>query len=135
MAKQKTLELFDKGYNCCQSVFCAYGENYGLTHEQCFKNAAAFGGGIGGSTQHLCGVVNGALMAIGHHFAHVGYDPQTKGAMNKTIRDFLDTLKQNHKSLICKDILTEDHRHNSMHSDKCKDFVEEACGVLDEVLS
>ena len=99
---------------------------YGLSEEQCFKIAASFGGGIGKSAEHLCGAVNGALIVLGLHFT-------PKEVLNQKVKQLLNTLKQNHNSLNCKDILKETGNH-TMHSDKCRNFLIEVCDALDKIL-
>ena len=40
----KALENHSKGYNCCQSVACAYCDLVGIKEEDMFKIGEAFGG-------------------------------------------------------------------------------------------
>ena len=132
--KENALKLFDKRINCAQAIVCAYGECYGLTQEQCLKIAASFGGGIGKSAKHLCGIINGALMIIGLHDSPNNDDKNKRDSMNKKIRQFMTELENNHPSLFCKDILKENNEINLMHSNKCRDFLIEVCNALDKLL-
>ena len=45
---QKTLENHRKGYNCAQSVACAYCDLVGLDEQSVFRATEAFGLGMGG---------------------------------------------------------------------------------------
>lgn len=125
--KEKVLQLYDQKYNCCQAVVCAYGEKYGLTHEQCFKITATFGGGIGKSTKYLCGSINGALIVLG-----LAIDD--KQALLLKTREFLSKLESNHKSLNCLELLSEE-KNSTMHSNKCRNILSEVCDALDSALS
>ena len=61
---QKTLENHRKGYNCAQSVACAYCDLVGLDEQSVFRATEAFGLGMGGM-QATCGAVSGAVMLAG----------------------------------------------------------------------
>lgn len=61
---EKALSLRKKGYNCAQSVVCAFSDEVGIDEETLFKIAAGFGTGMG-NMQHICGAVAGAVMING----------------------------------------------------------------------
>ena len=44
---QRARELFTGGYNCAQSVFCAFAEHFGIDFETSVRLTAGLGGGIG----------------------------------------------------------------------------------------
>lgn len=58
------LDRFENGFNCSQSTFSVFAEELDLDLESALRVAGAFGGGIAG-TGSTCGIVTGALMAIG----------------------------------------------------------------------
>jgi len=62
--QDQALDLFNRGFNCSQSVAGAYAEDLGLKSADALRMAAALGGGIGRSGQ-TCGAVIGALMVLG----------------------------------------------------------------------
>ena len=39
-------ENFRKGFNCCQSVFLAFADHYGIDEETALKLSCSFGGGL-----------------------------------------------------------------------------------------
>ncbi|HPE67692.1 MAG TPA: C-GCAxxG-C-C family protein [Thermotogota bacterium] len=61
---QEALELFSKGYNCCQASLLPFltGETP-QTIEQVLKTTSIFGGGMG-RTGQTCGAISGAMMAL-----------------------------------------------------------------------
>ena len=61
---EKALELRKKGYNCAQSVVCAFADVAGVDEQVLFRIAEGFGSGMGGQ-QHVCGAVAGAVMVNG----------------------------------------------------------------------
>lgn len=59
---EKASEYFEKGYNCCESVFYACCEDLGIElNEQSKRLATGFGGGLGGAGC-TCGALSGAVM-------------------------------------------------------------------------
>lgn len=58
------MELRKKGYNCAQSVVCAFADVVGVDEQVLFRIAEGFGSGMGGQ-QHICGAVVGAIMVNG----------------------------------------------------------------------
>ena len=59
---KKARKLFREGYNCAQSVFCTFAEDFGLDFETALKLASSFGGGMG-RMREVCGAVSGMFMA------------------------------------------------------------------------
>jgi len=57
---------FQSGFNCAESVLKSVVEDAYRQHHACIPRAAtAFGGGVGGSHEELCGALSGGIMAIG----------------------------------------------------------------------
>ena len=61
-------DLFIKGIDCSQIVLGYAAERAGLCDETAIKVSSAFGGGMWCS--RTCGVVTGALMALGMKYGH-----------------------------------------------------------------
>ncbi|MDU2066849.1 MAG: C-GCAxxG-C-C family protein [Sporomusaceae bacterium] len=93
-----------KGYNCAQSMLAVYGPRLGLPEEIALKVASAFGGGIARSGQ-TCGLVTGALMAIGMTCDPA--DPSSKNEVCDLAKPFLEAFKAANGSLLCQDLLGE----------------------------
>ena len=55
---------FLSGYNCCQSVVCAFADAAGLTEEQACRLASSFGGGMG-RLREVCGALTAQFMVTG----------------------------------------------------------------------
>ena len=53
---EKAKELFLKGFNCCQAVFAAFADKYGISEELALRLSGAFGAGFGG-LREVCGAV------------------------------------------------------------------------------
>jgi C_GCAxxG_C_C family probable redox protein len=102
---EEALNLFQKGFNCAQSVLGSLGPAAGLDQETCLKVAGSFGGGLArrGDT---CGAVTGGLMALGLRHAMVkAGDDEAKKKNYVEARKFMEEFKKLHGSLICRELL------------------------------
>lgn len=61
---QTAVDLFMKGYGCCQSVVAAFADLYGMDRETALKVGAGFGGGVG-RMRMMCGAVSGLVILAG----------------------------------------------------------------------
>ena len=61
---KKAFENHEKGYNCAQSVMCAFADKTNLDEETLFKLAEGFGAGMG-NRRNTCGALSGAVMLAG----------------------------------------------------------------------
>lgn len=68
MTEETIREEFIKGYDCSQVVLRAFASELGITEDEANRVAACFGGGM--LMDGTCGVVTGALMAIGLKYGH-----------------------------------------------------------------
>jgi hypothetical protein len=57
---EKAVSDFNKGYNCAQSVFSAFGDISGVDDDLSRSIASGFGGGFG-RLQETCDAVTGQL--------------------------------------------------------------------------
>ena len=99
-------ELFLKGYNCSQAVFCAFSEDFGIKRELAAKLSSSFGGGMG-RLRLTCGCVSGAMMVLS---LALGYDPENapvdaKGVHYEKVRALAAALEVRNGSLICRELL------------------------------
>ena len=101
----RAVENFMAGYGCCQSVFAAFADLYGLDDTLAKKIAAGFGGGIG-RMRMMCGAVSGIVMLVGLHCGQTeGSDREGKSACYKVVQELLEQSRQQNGSLICAEIL------------------------------
>lgn len=61
---QRARELFLSGYNCAQSVVCAFAEEMGLAQDVAARLASGLGGGVG-RLRETCGAVTGMALVYG----------------------------------------------------------------------
>lgn len=133
--------FFADGYNCAQAVLAAFGPEYGLSLEQCMKIAGPFGGGIA-RTGETCGVVSGALLALG--MACADPTPAGKAANYALAQDFLARFTARHGTLRCKALLGCDistpegqaeAKARDLHHTTCAGLVHDAAALLEALLA
>ena len=62
---ERAVTNHNRGYNCAQSVVCAYCELFGMDESTAFRLAEGFGGGMGGMQDGTCGAVTAMYMLAG----------------------------------------------------------------------
>lgn len=128
--KELALELHKKGFNCAQSVACAYCSVLGYEPETVFKLSEAFGGGMG--IFSTCGAVSGMAMVIGMKNSDGNLDePRSKRQSYDIIREATDKFTERTQSTICREIKGMD-TGNVLRS--CNGCIEDAVEILDELL-
>ena len=98
---EKAVGLFLSGYNCCQSVFAAYSDIFGMEQEMALKVSCSMGGGIG-RMREVCGAVSGMAMVAG--LACGNTDPNNQAAKTKnyeTVRQMAARFEEEHETSNC----------------------------------
>ncbi len=105
MDKAETaLELFRNNFNCAQSVFTAFCEDYGLPRDTALKLTSGLGGGV--RCGEICGAASGAVLVIGLSCGHsILGDMQAKELCNKETVEFMKRFRERNGSRVCRDIL------------------------------
>ena len=97
--------LFERGYNCSQSVVLAFCEPLGLDMETMARLASSFGGGMG-RLREVCGAVSGMLMIVG---LAKGYsspdDREGKIQQYALVQELAAAFQKDHGSIICRELL------------------------------
>ena len=109
----KAKELFEKGYNCCQSVVAAFADEpwfveSGLTLETACKLASSFGGGMG-RLREVCGAVSGMFMISGLAQGYADTQSPDKANHYQRIQDLAADFKKENGSIICRQLLDLDN--------------------------
>ena len=126
-------------FNCAQTVFSLFATELGIDEKTALKIASGFGGGM--ACAETCGAVTGAYMVIGMKHGHSTSNPDDKARTKMLVRQFNEKFKQEHGSLICKqltgfDISTPEGSTNASEAgvfqNKCPAFIKTACNILEE---
>ncbi|HKL38002.1 MAG TPA: C-GCAxxG-C-C family protein [Bacteroidales bacterium] len=138
--KKQAINLFDKGYNCAQSVIGAYQDKLGKRADVLMDMAAGFGGGMG-RLQRTCGAVTGAFMVMSSLSNHSL--PGAKERLESDIQAFARRFRKQFGELNCKTLLgydlNSDEELQKAHeelafNERCSRFIEYAVELLDELL-
>ena len=133
-------DRFTQGFNCSQSVFCAFASKLGITDESALMLASPFGGGVAHQGQ-VCGAVTGALMALG-----LGRGSATVEEKDETYRlaeDFIQRFQERHGSILCRELIDHDistlaglqsAREEKVFNTICPGLVKDAAGLVAEFL-
>ena len=81
---EKSGENHLKGFNCAQSIACAYSDLVGVDEKTMFQLASGFGAGMGGM-KATCGAVSGAIMVAGMMALPDGRIIRSKGTLEGRI--------------------------------------------------
>ena len=139
-------QLFFKGYNCAQSVFCAFTDVTGYDIDTSARMASSFGAGLG-RLRETCGVVSAAALVLG---IVKGYDDpadyQAKKDHYALVREYADRFRAENASINCRELLTlaglnpESGREPEQRSEEfyrkrpCPQLVYNAALILDEMI-
>ena len=97
-------EYHKKGFNCSQSVLCAFSDLTGLSQQDACNIACGFGGGAG--TGELCGAVCGAVMTLSVLTPVDLNDPLgSKKRTGALVKEFQKRFAQRFGALRCQDLL------------------------------
>ena len=102
---EKAVENFRSGYNCAQSVFLAFAEDFGFDKETALKLSSSFGGGMG-RLREVCGAVS-AMFAIAG--LKKGYTTPNNDDIKAKHYELIQSLAEDFKSkfgtIICRELL------------------------------
>ena len=102
---EKARELFMNGYNCSQSVYCAFADMYGIPEELALKVSASFGAGIG-RMRGTCGAVCGMSMLAGMEKGQTKPGDNAQKSQNYAlVQKLAGEFKEMNGSIICRELL------------------------------
>ena len=141
----KAEELFKKGYNCAQSVFCAHCEELGIDFETGLKLSSSFGGGMG-RMREVCGACSAMFMAAGILYGpSAEHSHEEKTEHYKRIQELAARFKDKHDTIICRELLKglsvtstpepEKRTEQYYKARPCIRFVRTAAEILDSYIA
>lgn len=141
--EQKARQLFKSGYNCAQSVFCAFAQDFGLDFETALKLSSSFGGGMG-RLREVCGAVSAMFMIAGLKYGYTtNNDDKVKEKHYELIQKLAKDFENQNGSIICRDLLELDVKTDSPTPQKrteeyyktrpCEELVASACKIIEKL--
>lgn len=127
---EQALVNHKKGYNCAQSVACAYCDLFGIDEKTTFRLAEAYGFGMG--TMGTCGAVTAMAMVNGMKNSDGNLEaPATKktsyGDMKKMTKEFFEK----NGSVMCDEIKGTTGGQVLRSCDGC---IEDAANIIEKIL-
>lgn len=102
---EKAVELFESGFNCCQSVFAAYADLFGMDREAALKLSSGMGAGVG-RMREVCGTVSAmALLAGMKQGCTDPEDMEAKTDIYELVRNMSARFREENGSIICRELL------------------------------
>lgn len=137
--------LFERGYNCAQSVFGAFCDMIGLDFKTAMKLASSFGGGMG-RMREVCGAVSAMFMVIGFKYGYSDpYDADAKARHYKLVQELAEKFRAENGTIICRELLglpggpdvpvPEARTEAYYKSRPCADHVAFAAKILDDYIA
>lgn len=139
---EQAVVYFEKGFNCSQSIVCAYGMDFGVDRETALKVSSGFGGGVG-RMGGLCGALAGAFMVLGLKFgATEAADKESKMRTYGLVEGLGKKFGERAGSMYCRDLLgfdlgSDEGREKAKEEgsfEVCPDIIRIAGELLEEIL-
>lgn len=136
---ERAKAYFEASFNCAQSVFAPFAEDYDIECEDALRIAGGFGGGV--RCGELCGAVSGGVMVVGASKGQSNpADTAAKQSCNAATIAFTDAFKSRHGALTCRELLGTDistPEGQAKFADenlkvRCDGFVKSSVEILEE---
>ena len=102
---EKAANNFKSGYNCAQSVFLAFAEDFGFDKETALKLSSSFGGGMG-RLREVCGAVSSMFAIAGLKYGYTSpNDDEAKAKHYEFIQSLAEKFKSKYGTIICRELL------------------------------
>lgn len=117
--------LFMKGYNCSQSVVCAFSDVLDIDEKMLMRLSSPFGGGMG-RLREVCGAVSGMFIVLG---LLEGYDDVSdinlKMELYKKVQKLAADFEAENGTIICRELLGLDKGKDSpVPEERTKEYYE-----------
>ena len=102
---EKASKNFKEGYNCAQSVFLAFAEDFNFDTDTALKLSSSFGGGMG-RLREVCGAVSSMFAIAGLKKGYCNPDDDVAKAEHYAlIQNLAEQFKAKYGTIICRDLL------------------------------
>jgi len=131
--KKKVYGHYGSGFHCAEVITKTMLEMFSAKpHPEAAKAASIFGGGIGGSTEELCGAFSGGVIALGYLLGRDAPGDNMRDAAT-LVKEFKSRFQAQFGTLRCRDLLfTFDEQENRMG---CVKLTAEASVILANLLN
>jgi C_GCAxxG_C_C family probable redox protein len=138
-AESRSVQLFDQGLYCAESVLLAMAESHGIDSDWIPRIASGFCSGVAG-TDGMCGALSGAIMGIGLAAGRMS-ERESLDACYARVRSLLEEFESRFGSIRCADLTgchlgTPEGQERFQQlgvGQKCRGFVETATAMASEL--
>ena len=141
---EKAVENFKLGYNCAQSVFLTFAEEFGIDKEMALKISSSFGGGMG-RLREVCGAVTSMFAIAGLKYGYTSSDDDiAKTKHYELIQILAKEFESEFGTIICRKLLNLPEGADSPVPSKrteeyyqerpCEDFIKKASEIIEKRL-
>jgi C_GCAxxG_C_C family probable redox protein len=140
----QAVECFNSGFNCAQSVFSTYSEEFGINKTDALRISCGFGGGMG-HKQEVCGALTGAFMLIGCKYGKTKEDDtESKEKTYELVCELADKFKTKHGNILCRELLGIDlltpggqkaFSSQNMKKLRCSRYVHDAVEMIEDLMA
>ena len=134
-------ELYNRGYNCCQSVVSAFAADFKMNKDFGISIGRAFSAGMNyqGKT---CGAVLGAYIVLSLYIDNILDKDLSDDLIYYQIKEFNNQFVKKFKSTECATLLGKNPGNesdliqileNDIFKKKCPAFIEEACVIIKKI--
>ena len=100
---QQALANHKKGYNCSQSVACAFCDLVGVDEDLMFRMMEGYGLGMG-NMNGTCGALSGVIALVGMKNSSGCANPVSKKDTYAKAKVLMERFAQKNTSVLCKDL-------------------------------
>lgn len=129
---EQAREYLETGWHCSEGMLLAVGAHYlGEINPHALRLSTAFAGGVGGTTEELCGALSGGLMVISA--LHGRTDAQTNDDRCMALATaYRERFLERFGHIRCADL--KEHWIGKKGQETCAELVAQAAGLLVDVL-
>lgn len=129
---EQAIEFHNKGYNCAQSVACAFCKEFGIDEEEMFRISEGFGFGMG--MMEMCGALSGMIMIIGleNSVGNPEKGKPSKADTYKKVKEYVKKFQEQNGAYLCREL-------KGVETGKvlrsCPDCIRDAVALTEEYLT
>ena len=141
--EEKALSYYSSNFNCSQSIFAAFAEEFGIDEKTALLIGTNFGGGA--RKGELCGAVSGSLMVLGMMFGHCeSSDTESKQNAYRISEMYMTRFIENNGSAVCRELLGYDLTkpdekkiilEKNLFRTRCPQIISAAVKTLEDIIS
>ena len=129
----RAVEINRSGYNCAQSVLCAFSDLTGLSESDSLRLAAGLGGGL--RSGEVCGAVSGAVLVLGAVYPFTdSADKAAKFRIADLAKEFCARFREKYGVVTCRELLERTAGEEKRYR-YCIDYVRDCAELLEQMMA